>query len=403
MTSQNNKSKTLKVLLAAPIHLPGTGRAGGIASWTRIARREIETWPNVELMFADMTLRYRAATNNSLPVRLFTGSIQAVQHICHVYRRLKTDMPDLFHLCTGGGLATPKDIAMLQASRYLGVPSIVHYRTGQLPAIISRSGLEWKLTRHAMALSDCVLTLEKESEACVKAAMPDQFVVTLPNMVELNVVDEVCKQGSSQIPARTGCTRIVYVGWVIPTKGMRELVEACIQLLNHNHTLVLDIVGPVSRSFRNELQATASRAGKAKWLRFHGCVDHEQALQYIAAADLFVLPSYTEGFPNVIMEAMACGKAILSTTVGAVPGMLDIGGPQECGICIEPRDTDALVSAMTRLLNDQDKRQELGRKAKERVEKLYSAPTVCRKLVELWKSVVMDHSLEKQRSTESRS
>ena len=57
-------------------------------------------------------------------------------------------------------------------------------------------------------------------------------------------------------------------------------------------------------------------------------------IRHIAKADLLVLPSYTEGAPMVVLEAMACGRAILATSVGAVPEMFDIGGPEECGVCI---------------------------------------------------------------------
>jgi glycosyltransferase involved in cell wall biosynthesis len=66
------------------------------------------------------------------------------------------------------------------------------------------------------------------------------------------------------------------------------------------------------------------------------------------AADLFVLPTYTEGFPNVILEAMAAGKAIISTRVGAIPEMLAVDENESCGLVIAPRDAGALVAALRR-------------------------------------------------------
>jgi glycosyltransferase involved in cell wall biosynthesis len=372
----------LKILLAAPVPPPNHG---GIINWTRIIRREFAGTPGIDLAFVDTAVRYRAVTNKSLPLRLVGGSAQALRDTYRMRRRLKTDRPHLVHLCTSGGPATLKDIAMLRMTRAFGVPSVVHYRMGRLPSIAARGGLEWRLTRRAMALADAVITLDKRSESCAKQALPNGFVVTLPNMVEIDSIDDVRKQAALSPPLPGGPRRIVYVGHVLPAKGVRELVEACARLSGSG--LLLDLVGPVGRAFESQLRAIAFRKGKADWLRFHGSVDHDQAVRHILAADLFVLPSYTEGAPNVILEAMGCGRAILGTPVGAVPEILDIGGPEECGVCVEPRDTDALATAVEQLLGDEEKRRDLGRKARQRAEKVYAVPVACAKLLDLWRSV----------------
>ena len=163
------------------------------------------------------------------------------------------------------------------------------------------------------------------------------------------------------------------------------MVKACAGL--SNGSLVLDLVGPVTPAMRRELQLIASDSGDSQWLRFHGAVDHEQALRHILTADVFTLPSHGETAPNAVLEAMGCGKAIVCSTVAAMPEMLDIGGPQECGVCVEPGDTDALRSALDELLRDEAKRREFGRKARQRAETLYAVPVACGKLLELWKSV----------------
>jgi glycosyltransferase involved in cell wall biosynthesis len=372
----------MKVLLATPVPPPDHG---GIATWTRIIRTELEAKPGMELSFVDTTTRYRAVTNTSIPLRLVGGSAQAIRDTYRVYRRLKADRPDLLHLCTSGGPATFKDIAMLRIAGAFGVPSVIQYHMGRLPGIASRSGVDWKLTRRAMALADAVITLDKRSEACAKKALPDSLVVILPNMIEIDVIDEIRKRQSSTPSTSARADKIVYVGHVIPAKGIRELVEACVRY--PGRTPLLELVGPVGRRFQNQLKSIASVRDDGNWLQFRGSVEHNEALQHILAADLFVLPSYTEGAPNVILEAMGCGKAILGTPVGAVAEMLDIGGPEECGVCVEPRNVDALFDAMRRLLNDEGKRRELGAKARKRAERLYAVPVACAKLLDLWKSV----------------
>jgi glycosyltransferase involved in cell wall biosynthesis len=274
---------------------------------------------------------------------------------------------------------------MLRLARLLGVPSAIHYHMGRLPAIIGRAGLEWKLTRQAMSLADAVILLDQESERAVRPVLPHPRITTLPNMVETDRVEEISRRKNGVAPHPVEGLKIVYAGHVIPTKGIRELVEACTRLTGQ--VFELHLAGPLDDAFREQLLALARSRAPAPWLHIHGAMSQEAAIEQIASADLFVLPSYTEGAPNVILEAMACGRTILSTTVGAIPEMLDLDGPQPCGLCVPPRDTQALLGAMARLLGDPALRRQLAERAQQRVKQMYAAPLACAKLADLWRAV----------------
>ena len=122
-----------------------------------------------------------------------------------------------------------------------GVRSVAHYHMQQPPAEISPRGIHWRLLRWAMSLADAVVVLDKRSEACVRAALPDKHVTILPTMVEMDVIDELSRQ--SPPPASDDVVKLVFVGFVVPVKGVRELVQACLKLPNHR--VVLDMVGEV--------------------------------------------------------------------------------------------------------------------------------------------------------------
>ncbi len=374
-------SQPLKVLLATPVPPP---HQGGIINWTRIVRAEFQDRRDIELSFVDTTPRYRPIPGLPRLSRLLFGSVQAVRDICRLYKRIRTSKPDVLHLNTSAGPATLKDILILHITKWLGVPTVIHYHMAKAPYMITGRKVQWALMRHAMRLAHTVVTLDMRSEACVKAALPNQRVVTLPNMVETHVIDDLRSQQRSGPPATADVNRIVFVGFVVPRKGVLELVQACARL--SNGTFVLDLVGPVSPAMRRELQSLASQHGNREWLRFHGSVDHEDALRHILAADVFVLPSHGESAPIAVLEAMGCGKAIVSTTVAAMPEMLDIGGRQECGVCVEPGDVDALHSALSELLCNDLKRHELGERARRRAEEHYAVPVACEKLLGVWKS-----------------
>jgi glycosyltransferase involved in cell wall biosynthesis len=371
----------LRVLVAAPLPPPDYG---GICNWSRIIRAHFADSPEIDLHFVDTKARYRDVTNHGILARLTSGSLQASLDICYLRHAFRTKRPGIFHLCTSGGLATPKDILVLRMAHYFGIPSVIHYHMGRLPDTFKQKGYDWNLTSRAMTLADVVITLDEQSEKCVKADIPYIQVLSLPNMVEIAQLDAIRRQVDTG--GNSGKTkRIVYAGQVMPTKGIKELVQACGQLGGKN--FVLELVGPVGAKFKEHLTSLASAAGAPEWLHFVGPINHEQALLHIARADIFTLPSYSEGAPNVILEAMALGCSIVSTTVGAVPQMLDFGGPEECGICVPPRDVDALKLAISKLLENSKTENRMGEIARARAKRLYDVPVACGQLANVWKNL----------------
>jgi glycosyltransferase involved in cell wall biosynthesis len=358
--------------------------AGGIFNWARIIHRKAAGRSDLELLFVNTAVRYRRTTNMAVLSRLFGGSLQAIRDMVHIYRRLKSDGPDLLHLCTSASLSTAKDWAIFRLARHFKVPAVVHYRFGRLPRVVAQGGWEWRLIRKTITLSRAVITLDAKSQACIRGAMPQANVLRLPNMVEIDAVDAIARKLPPQ-PGTDGRIGLVYVGQLFPTKGLRELIAACARLSGCR--LTLDVVGPGSPDFVSALRKLASCRGPADWLRFHGEVDHDEAIRCMVRGDVLVLPSYSEGMPNVVLEAMACGKAVLATSVGAVPELLDIDGPQPSGICVAPRDAEALGAAVLQLAGNPGLRRELGQRGRRRAERLYAAPVAFAQLLSLWESL----------------
>jgi glycosyltransferase involved in cell wall biosynthesis len=83
---------------------------------------------------------------------------------------------------------------------------------------------------------------------------------------------------------------------------------------------------------------------------------------------------------------MACGCAIITTPVGAIPEMLDINGEAPCGICIAPRDVEQLRVAIEELISDDDKKRVIGQRAKKRVAEQYSINNIWKQLVNIWEN-----------------
>jgi glycosyltransferase involved in cell wall biosynthesis len=372
-----------QILLIAPMPPPDHG---GIVNWTKILLKELSQRPSPSIICVDTFVRWRAITTDLFLARAIGGSIQAIRDTVYVYRKLKTYRPSLLHLCTSGGPATLKDVIIIWISKWFDVPSVVHYRMGRMPQIISKNGIEWKLTSLLMKMVSAAIVLDIASLKALKKALPDKNISILPNMVDLDVIDKLMDEKLSDSIFKEGPIKLVYAGHVIPAKGIRELISSCVNLIQKNN-IILDIVGPCDQSFQQELKKIANKFGDDSWLIFHGSLSNNETLRCIMAGDIFILPSYSEGAPNVILEAMALKKPIIGTTVGAIPEILNFNGDEECGVCIEPRNIDALTQAIQKLIYDCCKRATISSNARKRVEKYFSSRVAVDKLIDFWNEI----------------
>jgi glycosyltransferase involved in cell wall biosynthesis len=374
----------LRVLLATGLPPPAHG---GIINWTRLVRRELEPREDLELFFVDTSKRYKTVFGMPRLSRLWFGSWQALRVIGNLIRALRAQRPDVLHLNTSGSYGAVRDLIILKIARMFKVPVVAHYHMQQPPVEIDRTSRYWRLLLRAMSQSTVVVMLDKKSEAIVREALPGKKVSILPTMVPIDDIDALRARLETPLRDSAAPVKIIFVGFIAPVKGVRELVKSCARLKDRN--LELNMVGKVpDPALRKELEKIADTSGKAGWLRFRGEVDHEEVLRQILTADLLVLPSHAESAPAVLIEGMGCGKPVIGTATGAVPEMLDIGGPQECGICVPPRDVDALTGALERMIDDPKLREACGCKGRQRAEQHYTVPVGCRQLVEVWRSVV---------------
>lgn len=138
---------------------------------------------------------------------------------------------------------------------------------------------------------------------------------------------------------------VLYVGRLSEEKSVATLLDAVSTLCNEGISLNLYIVGtgPLEASLRSD----ARKLGIEQYLYFIGNVPHEEVRRWISAADYLCLPSLREGCPNVVLEALACGKPVIASRVGAVPDLVN----QDSGRLFAPGDTADLADALRSALN----------------------------------------------------
>jgi glycosyltransferase involved in cell wall biosynthesis len=117
---------------------------------------------------------------------------------------------------------------------------------------------------------------------------------------------------------------------------------------------------------------------------FHGALSHREVHDVLTGASVMCLPSFAEGVPVVLMEAMAMEVPVLTSRVMGIPELLEDG---RCGTLVAPGDATALANSLERLLEDPEHRAELGRRGRERILQAYDRPACTRELFELFSAL----------------
>lgn len=159
------------------------------------------------------------------------------------------------------------------------------------------------------------------------------------------------------------CVRILFVGYIRPEKGIEYLLDAVSQL-RHDGPWELEIVGPDQfPAYRRKLDERAAALKIQTRVRWTGYVPFGEPLfDRMRAADIFVLPTLSEGTPHVLVEARASGLPSISTTVGGVPTTVTHGMD---ALLVPPKDSRALARAMQRVIRDASLRRALIRNGLE--------------------------------------
>ena len=152
---------------------------------------------------------------------------------------------------------------------------------------------------------------------------------------------------------REGLVRLLFLGWVDREKGIEDLLGAC-----HDLPAVLpftlDVAG--EGTWSAQARAHTERLGLRDIVRFRGWLRGPDLEAALAAADVLVLPSWAEGLPNAMIEAMAARLAVVVTSVG---GVLDVVTDQQTALVVPPRDPAALRRALVRVIDDAPLRQRI--------------------------------------------
>ena len=359
----------LHLYLAAPFPPP----SGGITNWVNVITDEISKRDDIEIRVIDISLK-REANDRDL-VDNFTGLVRIVKSAIRCMSNKGRAQEDnaLLHICTSGGLGFTRDLLLIGVAHRANLPAVVHFHFGRIPELLSSHCIEGLLLRLVLNHADGLICMDKKSESALSENGYENKVVLIPNPIDGSRYKAIFQDKDDSV---------VFVGHVNKYKGVTDLVTAWCRLNDRLEGVKLKIVGPVQDDYRSELDGLCS----SDKLEFLGPLSHDDALSEIARSKCLILPSYTEGFPNVVLEAFALGTPVIASNVGALPEILSCGA----GRMIMPGDIDDMCNAILELFGNESLRLKIARSARHKLDRLYTSKCVLDQLHEYWSRIIMN-------------
>lgn len=188
-------------------------------------------------------------------------------------------------------------------------------------------------------------------------------------------------------PELEGKIVVLFLGRIHPVKGLDILARAFGRIARDRGDVRLVIVGPDDDGYQIQVEQMLKTYGVRDKTIFTGLLSGQEKLAALSRSDIFVLPSYSEGFSMAILEALACGVPVLIMRQCHFPEVAEA----KAGIVIDP-DPDQLAEALTKLLDNPELRKEMGANGRRLVTERFTWDKIVEQMIELYRNVLRNRS-----------
>lgn len=310
------------------------------------------------------------------PVGPLPLGLEGARRVPALVRTLYAARPDVFHAHMSSPIACKWGLAAAVAARVpavLGTVQVISDHPPDRAALLQLRLLARGVDRY-LAVSAAI------ADALVRNyGWPAAKIEVVYNAVDLDRFRDPVAVGIRDELAAPGRPLVLTVARLSDQKGHPTLLEAVAEVPEAEFALAGE--GPE----RERLEALAARLGVADRVHFLG--RREDVPELLAACDVFALPSLYEGSSLAVMEAMAAGRAVVSSAIGGTDELVEDGRD---GLLVPPGDTAALAAALRRLLGDQRLRDSLAAAGRERVEREFGREAMARRVEAAYAEVLGD-------------
>lgn len=375
--NKNGQAGDLRVLVSGCVPPPMGGMATFYESLLASSLPE-----RVDLSFVNTSSQKRtfeqggrASLSNILQSFVDCGRFAQAMH---------SHRPAIAHIGTAYGLSFVKHSLCVLIAYLFGSQVLLHPHCSYMVLYEERSPL-WKwYVRRVIRLVDGVVALSQEWLA-LNSIASNCKVYSLPNAVRLEPYKKIAQDRACS-SARTDKVHILYLGHLGKDKGSFDLVEAARAVLAAGSWCEFHLIGgDLTPGESDLLGAKVKEAGLEKHIQVCPPVTGEAKLAAYRWADIFVYPSYAEGMPMAVIEAMACGLPIIASCVGGLPDLVTDGLN---GLLVEPGQIKQLAAVISHLVNAPMLRESMGQRSYSRATNDYDFESRVTELVAIYAETV---------------
>lgn len=283
-------------------------------------------------------------------------------------REMTVNKPDIVHVHSSFGPSFYRKMPFIYIACFRGIPVINHIHGAEFDTFYHRAS-DQKKRRIRKVYGKCrmLVALSEEWKRNLELVVPSEKIIVIENYCKIPDLTESEKKN-----------QILFLGEIGKRKGCYDIPEIYGKVLEKEERVPLIMAGDGELA---EIEKLFEKRELLKDVSFPGWVRGEEKDRLLRESGIFLFPTYYEGMPVAVLEAMAYGMAIVTTRVGGIPQLLENG---VSGYLCEPGNVEEISGRLLELLKDADKRKQMGGKARQKAIADYSMESHMNKLMDLY-------------------
>ncbi len=291
---------------------------------------------------------------------------------------LATEKPDIVHIHTSSYLAFWDKSLLLIVAKIFGSKTIMHVHGAKFDLFYNNSNhLKKGLIKYLLNCADTVIVLSSSWESFFRKIVDENKIFVLPNGVHYSKYESYNKNTEIEKYHHDN-TNILFLGNLVERKGIYDVLKSINSITKKNKQVHFTFAGSEEvKGQIDEFRETCKDLGLEDYVTVKPNISDEEKYELFAVSDIFLLPSYAEGLPIAMLEAMASGLPVISSHVGGIPEVIDDG---ENGYLITPGDHLELANRIIKLIENPNLRMMMSKCNKQKIKDRYDWKNVANQI-----------------------
>lgn len=299
---------------------------------------------------------------------------------CVFAKTLILNKPELVHIHSSFGPSFYRKLPFIYMASWAKVPVINHIHGADFEAFYrGASEKKKRLVKRVYNKCHTLIALSEEWKDRLSEIVPADKITVIENYSVLK------QEAAAEKMNRPSNHTVLFLGELGKRKGCYDIPDIILETAKQVPDVRFVLAGAGSKEDEMAIRKMLQKKNVANHVIFPGWIRGDERERWLNDADLFLLPSYNEGMPMSILDAMGYGLPIISTNVGGIPKIVHDG---ENGICCNPGDINTMTEGIIELLTDDQKRYEASKASIDFVRKSYSLESHIEKLETLYEEVI---------------